>query len=87
MLITLRFTMKKLNWKYALGELVVITLGVLLALGLDLWKQSLADDKLEVTYISRLKKHFIKKFIAIQKNFYLNASCFSFAIASISWNS
>ena len=27
------------NWKYALGELLIIVLGVLIALGVDNWKE------------------------------------------------
>jgi hypothetical protein len=41
--------------KYAIGELIVITLGILFALGLDQWKLERADRVLELEYVSRLK--------------------------------
>lgn len=45
----------KLDWKYAIGELIIITLGVLFALGLDQWRLERADHVLELEYVSRLK--------------------------------
>jgi len=41
--------------KYAIGELIIITLGVLFALGLDQWRLELADHVLELEYVSRIK--------------------------------
>jgi hypothetical protein len=45
----------KLDWKYAIGELIIITLGVVFALGLDQWRLERADHVLELEYVSRLK--------------------------------
>ena len=45
----------KLDWKYAIGELVIVTLGVLFALALGQWRQEQADHELELEYVSRIK--------------------------------
>ena len=45
----------KLDWKYAIGELVIVTAGVLFALALGQWRQEQADHELELEYVSRLK--------------------------------
>ena len=45
----------KLDWSYAVGELVIVTLGVLIALGISQWKQDLEDRELELEYAERIK--------------------------------
>jgi hypothetical protein len=45
----------RLDWKYAIGELIIVTAGVLLALGVDKWRQQQANGALELEYASRLK--------------------------------
>lgn len=45
----------KLDWSYAVGELIIVTLGVLIALGISQWQQSLDDRELEIEYIQRIK--------------------------------
>lgn len=45
----------KLDWKYAIGELIIITVSVLFALALDQWRLEQADHVLELDYVTRLK--------------------------------
>jgi len=44
----------KLDWSYAVGELIIVTLGVLIALGISQWQQDLEDRELELEYVERL---------------------------------
>jgi len=45
----------KLDWSYAIGELIIVTAGVLIALGVNQWQQDRGDLVLELTYADRLK--------------------------------
>ncbi len=44
-----------LNWRNALGELVIVVAGVFIALSADGWAQQRADRSLEQEYISHLE--------------------------------
>ena len=45
----------RLDWSYAVGELIIVTVGVLLALGINQWQQDRGDRALELKYVGRLK--------------------------------
>lgn len=45
----------KLDWSYAIGELIIVTLGVLVALGISQWQQDVEDHKQELEYVERIK--------------------------------
>ena len=45
----------RLDWSYAVGELIIVTVGVLLALGINQWQQDRGDRALELKYAGRLK--------------------------------
>jgi len=45
----------KLDWSYAIGELIIVTVGVLIALGVNQWQQDRGDRALELKYADRLK--------------------------------
>jgi hypothetical protein len=45
----------KLDWSYAIGELFIVTIGVLIALGINQWQQDRGDRVLELQYANRLK--------------------------------
>jgi len=51
----MKWSYYKLDWKYAIGELIIITTGVLFALVLDQWRLERADHILNLEYVSRLK--------------------------------
>ena len=44
----------KLDWSYFIGELAIVTIGVLIALGIDGWNDERLDRAEEVEIISRL---------------------------------
>jgi hypothetical protein len=44
----------KLKWRYGLGELVIVVVGVFIALAADGWRQERADRSTELEYINRL---------------------------------
>jgi hypothetical protein len=46
----------KLDWKYAVGELVIVTVGVLIALGAGGWLEDRQEQALEQDYIERMIK-------------------------------
>lgn len=45
----------KLDWKYAIGEILLIAIGVLIALGVDGWREYRAERELESEYIDRIE--------------------------------
>ena len=45
----------KLDWRYGVGEFVIVVMGVLVALGVDSWNDVRRDDDLEREYLSALK--------------------------------
>lgn len=49
------FNRFKLDWKYALGEVFLIAIGVLVALAVDGWREYQAERKLEAEYIDRIE--------------------------------
>ena len=45
----------KLDWKYAIGEILLIAIGVLIALAVDGWRDYRAERALESEYINRIE--------------------------------
>jgi hypothetical protein len=50
----MRWRLSKLDWKYALGELTIVVVGVLIALAVDQWNTSRLNRIEEVTIVDRL---------------------------------
>jgi hypothetical protein len=46
----------RLDYKYAVAEVLLITVGILLALGIDQWRDSEADKAMEADYLSRFQQ-------------------------------
>jgi hypothetical protein len=46
----------KFDYRYAVTEVLLITLGILLALGIDQWRDSKADRAMEADYLSRFQQ-------------------------------
>lgn len=44
-----------LNWKYAIGEIALITIGVLLAFAVEDWRGFRSDRQLEAEYLARIE--------------------------------
>ena len=47
--------MKKINWRYAIGELIIITFGISLAFGLNNWASHNRDRQIANEYLSNIK--------------------------------
>ena len=45
----MKWRLLKLNWKYGIGELAIVTMGVLIALGVDEWRQQHQHQSCEDT--------------------------------------
>ena len=43
-------------FKYAIGEIILVVVGILIALGINNWNQNRLSDKQELTYLSNLKE-------------------------------
>ena len=50
----MRWRLLKLNWAYGIGELVIVVVGVMIALGFDQWNSDRLDRVEEVEIIDRL---------------------------------
>jgi len=50
----MKWRLFRLDWKYAIGELLIVTLGVLVALYVDQWNTDRLLKLEEVDYIERL---------------------------------
>ncbi|MFP4845474.1 DUF6090 family protein [Winogradskyella sp. PE311] len=46
-------------FKYAIGEVVLVVIGILIALGINSWNQNRLSDKQELNYLSNLKDELI----------------------------
>ncbi len=44
----------RLNWLYAVGELIIVTAGVLIALAIDQWNSDRLDRVEEIQFIDQL---------------------------------
>ena len=47
--------MKSINWRYALGEVIIVIIGISLAFSLNNWKERQADRQQREQYLSALK--------------------------------
>ncbi|OJJ14414.1 hypothetical protein BKI52_42280 [marine bacterium AO1-C] len=47
--------MKKINWQYALGEIVIVIIGITVAFALNNWKDTRNNQKIKTQYLSSLK--------------------------------
>ncbi|HHM21015.1 MAG TPA: hypothetical protein ENJ20_03230 [Bacteroidetes bacterium] len=45
---------KKTNWRYALGELLIVIIGILIAFGLNNWAQGQKDKRLAATCLENI---------------------------------
>jgi len=46
--------MQKINWRYALDELLIVIIGISIAFGLNSWTQDRKDKKLASTYLKNI---------------------------------
>ena len=50
----MKWRLLKLDWRYAIGELLIVVLGVMIALYADQWNSLQTDKQNEIEYIERL---------------------------------
>jgi hypothetical protein len=61
-------------FKYAIGEIVLVVIGILIALGISSWNQDRLSDKQELNYLSNLKEELTNNIKLLKKvdSIYLN---------------
>ncbi len=64
----------KPDWKYALGEVFLIAIGVLIALAVDGWREYQAERKLEAEYIGRIENDLQSALLAFDSDIALRES-------------
>lgn len=47
--------MKKINWRYAIGEIIIVMIGITLAFGLNNFRDHLHDHQLKEQYLENMK--------------------------------
>jgi len=62
--------------KYAIGEIILVVIGILIALSLNNWKEDLANQGEETRILSGLKQEFEMNLIEVNRNISLNTSAF-----------
>lgn len=60
--------------KYAIGEIILVVIGILIALSLNNWKQNLDNRGEEMRILSGLKQEFEVNLIELERNIKLNTS-------------
>ncbi|KAA3622642.1 MAG: hypothetical protein DWP94_07845 [Flavobacterium sp.] len=69
--------------KYAIGEIVLVVIGILIALSLNNWKEDLADQGEESRILGGLKQEFEVNLAEVSRNIKLNTSTRESTIALI----
>lgn len=59
---------------YAIGEIVLVVIGILIALSLNNWKEDLANQGEETRILSGLKQEFEANLVEVSRNIKLNTS-------------
>ncbi len=50
----MRWRLSKLDWPYAVGELIIVTVGVLIALAIDQWNSDRLERVEELQFVDQL---------------------------------
>ena len=61
-------------FKYAIGEIILVVIGILIALSLNNWKEDLAKQGEETRILSGLKQEFEAYIVEVNRNIKLNTS-------------
>jgi hypothetical protein len=69
--------------KYAIGEIILVVIGILIALSLNNWKEDLADQGEETRILEGLKQEFEVNLAEVSRNINLNTSTRESTIALI----
>ncbi len=60
--------MRRINWRYAIGELIIITIGISLAFTLNRWAAEQADAKKSQSYMSNLIAELKQDIVTLDSN-------------------
>ena len=47
--------LKKINWRYAIGEIIIVIIGISIAFNLNSWAEKRSEDKAARTYLENLR--------------------------------
>ncbi len=60
--------MKRINWRYALGELLIVTTGIMIAFGLNNWGGELKDRDQKQVYLLSIKEDLLNDIRQLDSN-------------------
>ncbi len=58
--------------KYAIGEIILVVIGILIALSINNWNEKLKENKKEAYFIDELQKEFINDSLTLQRLIFLS---------------
>lgn len=61
----------KINWRYAIGEVIIVIIGISIAFALSNWAESNQASKVEKLYLKNLEKDLSNDLDSLNKNIYL----------------
>ncbi len=61
----------KINWRYAVGEVIIVIIGISIAFGLNNWAESNRASKVETLYLKNLEKDLSNDLDSLNKNLFL----------------
>lgn len=60
--------LKKINWRYAIGELFIVIIGITIAFGLNNWAQNQRNQELTQTYLHEIHKDLGEDLETLEQN-------------------
>jgi hypothetical protein len=60
--------MKKINWKYAIGEIIIVIIGITIAFSLNNWKEESQNKKLKRQYLESMRIDIEKEIQQLKQN-------------------
>ena len=60
--------LKKINWRYALGEILIVILGITIAFSLNSWAENTKSKKEQVKYLEYLQKDLESDILTLDSN-------------------
>jgi len=58
----------KINWRYAIGEIIIVIIGISIAFGLNNWKAQISDQKIRDQYLQNLSLDIRDEIDHLEKN-------------------
>ncbi|MEM9919511.1 MAG: DUF6090 family protein [Bacteroidota bacterium] len=60
--------LRKINWRYAIGEIIIVIIGISIAFGLNRWASGNKDRKLRTTYLESMLKDLDAETLHLREN-------------------